>query len=89
MELFDAGFKEVKISAESILPESLVVRYKILGLVDQFLCLILPNKFGYGLLAVAFVRVDTLNTRQQKLMDVLSISSKHDAASEYCRKEKI
>ena len=53
IELFDAGFREVKVSAESVLPESLVVRYKMLGLVDQFLCLIIPDKYGYVLLAVA------------------------------------
>ncbi|BCE02114.1 class I SAM-dependent methyltransferase [Marinicellulosiphila megalodicopiae] len=52
-ELGMAGFEIETILAESILPEKWVTNSKILSTLDKLLCVIIPAKFGYGLLVCA------------------------------------
>ncbi len=52
-ELRNAGFNDVKIVSESILPETFVVNSRILGWIDRILCAIVPTKWAYGYLVTA------------------------------------
>ncbi|MCP3923898.1 MAG: class I SAM-dependent methyltransferase [Desulfobacterales bacterium] len=52
-EIKQAGFTTEIITAESILPESQVVRSDLKTILDKYLCRLLPAKLGYGLLVVA------------------------------------
>lgn len=52
-ELEQAGFVVEALIAESILPESVISRFPCLGMLDQWLCRLVPARFGYGLLAIA------------------------------------
>ncbi|ODS22416.1 hypothetical protein AB835_14310 [Candidatus Endobugula sertula] len=49
-ELTDAGLNIIKITAESVLPESWVTRVKPLGWLDHQLCKLVPARWGYGIL---------------------------------------
>lgn len=48
-ELTAAGFRPGPVWAESLLPESWLTRWPILGRVDGLICRILPAQWGYGL----------------------------------------
>ncbi len=52
-EIKQAGFTPEIITSESILPESWVVRSDLNSIFDNYLCKLLPAKFGYGLLITA------------------------------------
>ena len=54
-ELEQQGFRLIRLTAESILPESGIVRSRLLRAVDWFLAKILPLRCAYGFLAVAEV----------------------------------
>lgn len=55
-ELERAGFTVDSIGAESFLPEAIVCRYRWLGWIDDWLCRLLPARFGYGIYAIARLR---------------------------------
>lgn len=52
-ELHDAGFKGIRVQAESVWPESGVTRSKGLSMLDRLLRPITPPGLGYGILATA------------------------------------
>jgi hypothetical protein len=52
-ELQDAGFKGIRVQAESVWPESGVTRSKGLAMLDRLLRPITPPGLGYGILATA------------------------------------
>lgn len=52
-ELRDAGFKNIKLQAESVWPESGVTRSEGLSILDGLLRPVVPAGFGYGILATA------------------------------------
>lgn len=52
-ELEQQGFRLIRLTAESILPESGIVRSRLLRAIDRFLARILPLRHAYGFLAVA------------------------------------
>lgn len=52
-DLQAAGFGNVRIHAESVLPESAVTRSSLLEMVDRALLPMTPSRLGYGLMAVA------------------------------------
>ncbi|MFZ1830547.1 MAG: L-histidine N(alpha)-methyltransferase [Candidatus Competibacteraceae bacterium] len=51
-ELEQAGFRLVRLRAESVLPESGVVRSATLGWLDRMLIATMPLRYAYGFLAV-------------------------------------
>lgn len=59
-ELNDAGLELIDIQAESLLPESWVTKYRLLGWFDYQLCRFLPPHLGYGILIRC--RVKNCNT---------------------------
>ena len=52
-ELRNAGFSNVKVVSESIMPETLVVNSGIMGWLDKLLCAIVPTRWAYGYLVTA------------------------------------
>jgi len=57
-ELEEQGFRILHVGAESVLPESGVVRSKVLHKLDRLLTRLLPLRYAYGFLAVAGARGD-------------------------------
>lgn len=52
-ELREAGFRILRVEAESVLPESWITRSRLLGRLDALAATRMPARWGYGLLAVA------------------------------------
>ena len=52
-ELSSAGFRIESVEAESLLPETAVVGYPLLGRLDDLACALAPAAIGYGFLIVA------------------------------------
>ncbi len=55
LELEQQGFRPIHVGAESVLPESSVVRSTPLRKIDRLLAAIMPLRYAYGFLAVAEV----------------------------------
>ena len=53
-----AGLSVVSISAESVLPESWITNYRLLGWIDRQLCRWIPASWGYGILVSCKVASD-------------------------------
>ena len=49
-ELAKAGLEVINMHAESVLPETWVSRFSLLGRIDQYLCKYVPASWGYGIL---------------------------------------
>ena len=49
-EIQAAGLETINVKAESVLPESWITNYRLLGWIDRQVCRWIPAKWGYGIL---------------------------------------
>jgi len=52
-DLQDSGFRNIRLSAESIQPESMIIKNRFWNALDQALKLVTPVNLAYGIVAVA------------------------------------